>query len=386
MSWSIGIVCFPSLGGSGVIATELAAGLAARGHDVHLIASALPARIDPPPARVTFHEVRVPGYPLFDHAPYGMAVASKILDVGGAYGLDLVHAHYALPHAASAVLARQLLGAAAPVVATSLHGTDVTHTGSDPSYRAITSAAVAASDGIAVPSEWLRREAMARLDLPAGTPIEILPNFVDTDRFAPPARRDPAVLRRLFPADETGGPVLFHVSNFRPVKRTAELPEILAMVRRRLPARLVLVGDGPEREAVEARVHELGLCGSVRFLGARDEFADELRHADAFVLPSESESFGLAALEALASGVPVFAYRVGGLEDLVTPEVGALVDPFDAKGLAQTIVEAIGEPGRPAQLGEAARTRSLERFRRDVALDRYEDWYRRLLSRRHEDA
>lgn len=375
---SIGMVCFPSLGGSGVVATELASGLAERGHHVHIVASALPGRLEAMPPRLSMHEAAIPDYPLFEHAPYESAIASRILEVARAERLDLVHVHYAVPHAASGVLARSLLGPGAPPLVTSLHGTDVTHTGSDPSLRALTSAAVSASDAIVAPSEWLRREAQDRLGISA--PIETIPNFVDTVRFAPPSLRDPARLLRLFP-EGGSGPVLFHISNFRPVKRTADLPEILAKVRHSLPARLILVGDGPDRERVEARVHELGLCGSVRFLGRQGTtFVDELRHADAFLLPSESESFGLAALEALGCGVPVFGYRVGGLEEVVSPEVGALVDPFDSDALAARVVAVLAAPGVRDRLGDAARTRVLERFRRDLALDRYEALYRRLLA------
>lgn len=375
---SIGMVCFPSLGGSGVVATELAMGLAERGHDVHLIASAIPGRLETMPPRLAMHEAIVPDYPLFEHAPYESAITSKILEVARAARLDLLHVHYAVPHAASGVLARSLLGPGAPLLVTSLHGTDVTPVGSDPGVRSITTAAVAASDGIVAPSEWLRREAHDRLGISGA--IETIANFVDTERFSPPRLRDPARLLRLFP-DGGSGPVLFHISNFRPVKRTSDLPEILAKVRRHLPAHLVLVGDGPDRERVEARVHELGLCGSVRFLGKQGtEFVDVLQHADAFLLPSESESFGLAALEALGCGVPVFGYRVGGLEEVVSPDVGALVDPFDADALAAQIVAALTTPGVRDRLGDAARTRVLERFRRDLALDRYEALYRRLLA------
>ncbi|HWV39868.1 MAG TPA: N-acetyl-alpha-D-glucosaminyl L-malate synthase BshA [Vulgatibacter sp.] len=379
---TIGMVCFPSLGGSGVVATELAMGLAERGHRVHLVSSARPGRLESTPPQLAVHVADVPDYPLFEHAPYESALASKILEVARAHRLDLLHVHYAVPHAACGALARAFLGPGAPPLVTSLHGTDVNRTGSDPRLRAITAAAVAASDGIVAPSAWLRQEARDRLGIEAD--VEIIANFVDTERFSPPRARDPSRLLRLFP-EGGSGPILFHVSNFRTVKRTPDLPEILARVRRHLPARLVLVGDGPDRERVEARVHELGLCGSVRFLGPQGTaFVEELRHADAFLLPSESESFGLAALEALACGVPVFGYRVGGLDEVVPPDVGALVDPFDADALAARIVATLATPGARDRLGAAARARALDRFRRDLALDRYLAFYRRILASRAE--
>ncbi len=378
---SIGIVCFPSFGGSGVVGAELAMGLAARGHRVHLISTEPPSRIVDPPPDLTLHPVRVPRYPLFEHPPYDLAVASAIFEACERHRLDLVQVHYAVPHSASGVLARHLLGAAGPRLVTSLHGTDVTHTGPDPSYRAITAAAIRASDGITVPSAWLRDEALRRLDLEGAAPIEVIPNFVDPDRFAPPPVRDRLVLRRHFPAAADDGPVLFHVSNFRPVKRTLDLVEILSLLRRDLPSvRLLLGGDGPDRPLVEARVHELGLCGSVRFLGEQVDFAADLRHADAFVLPSESESFGLAALEALSAGVPVFGYRVGGLPEVVGADAGDLVKPFDVAALARAILPALLDPAVRDSLGRAARAHVMERFRLDPAIDRYEAYFRRVVA------
>ncbi|WP_373045413.1 N-acetyl-alpha-D-glucosaminyl L-malate synthase BshA [Vulgatibacter sp.] len=381
MKFSIGIVCFPSFGGSGVVASELARGLAERGHDAHLLSTARPGRITGDEPGLTFHEIRVPDYPLFEHAPYGLAVASKIVDVCRAHRLDLLQVHYAVPHVASGLLAKQLLGVQAPLLVTSLHGTDVTRTGSDPSYRSITSAAIAASDGVTVPSAWLRDEARARLQLPGDLPIEVIANFVDSERFAPPQVRDRARLQSLFPRAEEG-PVLFHVSNFRPVKRTGDLIEVLALLRHHLPARLVLVGDGPDRPLVEERAKALGLDGQIHFLGKQASFVEWLRHADAFLLPSECESFGVAALEALAAGVPVFGYRVGGLPEVVPAEVGRLVEPFDAKALANAVRAALETPGASERLGSAARTHVLERYRREPALDRYERYFRELLLRR----
>ena len=366
----IGVVCFPSLGGSSVVASELALGLAGRGHEVHLMASARPARAHQREG-LTFHRVHVPGYPLLEHSPYGLALASLIVEVTRAHALDLVHVHYAVPHASSALLARQVLGPHAPRLVTSLHGTDVAPLGADPSYRTVTAHAVAVSDRIIVPSAYLRDQAHTRLGLPADVPVEIIPNFVDTDHFAPAA--EPRV------RSASASVNLFHVSNLRPVKRAVDLVEVLAQVRRHLDAHLTIVGDGPDRGAVEARAAALGAARHVHFLGKRADFVDELRRADAFVLPSEVESFGVAALEALSAGVPVFAYRVGGLPEVVVDGVGRLVEPYDTGALARAIVESVSAPAAHAAMGRAARAHVLGRYRREPAIDRYLATFHRVL-------
>lgn len=381
----VGIACFPTLGGSGVIASELAAGLARRGHRVHVFATSRPSRVSASCERLSFHAVDVPGYPLFQHAPYSLALASRIVDVAREHPLDVLHVHYAVPHAASALMARQALGRAAPALVTSLHGTDVTRVGAADAYRSVTSFAVAASDAIVVPSEFLREQAHEKLGLPRDAPVEVVPNFVDTDHFVPPARRDRERFAGLFDQLEEG-PVLFHVSNFREVKRPVDLVEVLARVRRSLPARLVLVGEGPERARAEERAEELGVRGSTCFLGRRLDFVEHLRHADAFVLTSECESFGVAALEALSAGVPVFAYRVGGLPELVTQDVGRLVEPFDVDALAAALVHDVAHPEEHAAMSRAARDRAVLAYRTDPALDRYERIYRRIRKRRPTEA
>lgn len=384
MSLTLGVACFSSFGGSGVVASELATGLARRGHRVHLLASAPPSRPLPACKRLSFHPIRVAEYPLFEHAPYALAAASAMVELARSTKLDLLHVHYAVPHAASAYLARQMLGGQLRVV-TSLHGTDVTTVGADPCYREVTRFTVAASDGIVVPSAHLAAEALGLLADEAGLidapPIEVIPNFVDTERFAPAAARDPRHFDALF-SEGPRGPVLFHVSNFRPIKRTGDLVEVLARVRRAHPhARLVLVGDGPERAATEARFGEAGLRGAVVFLGKQDSFVEHLKHADAFLLPSHTESFGVAALEALSTGVPVFGYRVGGLPELVTPAVGHLVEPHDPAALAEAVGSALASPSTLAALSVAARTRALEQFRIEPALDRYEQYFARVIAR-----
>jgi N-acetyl-alpha-D-glucosaminyl L-malate synthase BshA len=375
----IGIVCYPSLGGSGVVAAELAAGIAERGHRVHLIASAAPGRT-PLPSGVRLHTVAVPDYPLFTHAPYDMAVAGMIVEVASRHGLDVLNVHYAVPHAASADLARRVLGAAAPRSVVTLHGSDVTRVGLDPSIRAVTRYAIAAADAITVPSRYLRQAAAELLGAETAARIAVLPNFVDADAFTPaPPDGERGVVDALFGA--AGGPTLIHVSNFRPVKRTGDLIEILARVRRTLPARLVLVGDGPERAAAVAQAAARGLGDHVRAVGARSDLPALLRQADAFVLTSESESFGVAALEALSSGVPVFAYRVGGLPEVVADGCGALVAPLDVAAMARALVAALDTPTQLCELRLAARRRALH-FARAAAIDRYEQLFTAEAERR----
>lgn len=376
---TIGIVCFPSLGGSGVVASEEAMGLAARGHKVHLIARERPPRALPACDRLFFHPVELSEYPLFEYPLYTLGLASALIDLSRAHGLELIHVHYAVPHATSAYVARQALGASAPKLVTSLHGTDVTRVGVEPAYRSATTFAVGQSDAVIVPSAFLQREAHRLLELPASLPVEVIPNFVDTDRFVPKDADDTRVLRGLFGPDAGEGPLLIHVSNFRPVKRVVDVIEVLARVRQHLPARLVLVGEGPERSLAETRARQLGLEPWVAFTGRRNDFAQDLRHADAFVLPSQSESFGVAALEAMSSGVPVFGYRVGGLPELVTEEVGALVQPFDVDALAEAVLVTLQNPGAHQSMRAAARARAVTHFRAEPALDRYETLLRRVL-------
>jgi N-acetyl-alpha-D-glucosaminyl L-malate synthase BshA len=381
---SVGIVCFPSLGGSGIVATELAVGLSQRGHRVHVIASAPPSRTLPTCENLFLHEVSVPTHPALQHPPYTLALAASLVEIASDHGLDVIHVHYAVPHATSAYLARQVLGAKAPRVVTTLHGSDVTQIGSDPSLRSITRFVVVEADGVTVPSEFLKAEIYGKLGVPPGRAIDVIPNFVDTEHFTPAPTRDRSRFDALFASaggdpEDRGAPVLFHVSSFRPVKRVVDLVEVLARVRRHAKARLMLVGDGPDRQKLMQRARELDVLRSVCLVGAHAEFVDYLRQADAFLLPSESESFGVAALEALSCGVPVVAYRVGGLPDVVVPEVGRLVEPFDVEAFAAATLGLLSDDGRRETAGRAARAHVEARFRRDAAIDRYENHYRRVL-------
>ena len=412
---TIAVVCYPGLGGSGVVASELALGLAARGHRIHVVATSIPERLRVAPGQgvrpeIRFHHVEVPRSPVFEHAPYDVAVASQLVELARREPIDLVHLHYAVPHAASALLAGQVLGAAAPAMVVTLHGTDVTQLGVHPSLHAVTAFALGAMAGVTAPSQYLRSAAAERFGL-AAERIEVIPNFVDLERFAPPARRDheagglAALFERGCGIDERSavagggepdgfaggagglprgidGPILFHVSNFRPIKRPLDLVEVLARVRRSLPARAVLVGDGPERDAVARRAHELGVDGAVRLLGRRDDFCVLLRHADGFLLPSESEGFGVAALEAMAAGVPVFGYRVGGLPEVVSDGAGALVPRGDVDALAAAVVAGVRDRGVRDAMGRTARAAAEARFGAGAAVVRYEDYFRHVLAGR----
>jgi N-acetyl-alpha-D-glucosaminyl L-malate synthase BshA len=373
----VGIACFSTFGGSGVVAAEIAMGLARRGHRVHVFSDDVPGRLDQRERNVLFHPVEVRAYPQLKHPPYTLALTSKLVEVARREQLDLIHAHYAIPHAASAYLARQVLATDAagrpPRIITTLHGTDITLVGSDDSFLPLTQFTIAASDAVTTPSAWLREATYATLGIPRTVAIEVVPNFVDTDRFAPaaaPARATPRVL--------------VHVSNFRPVKRVDDVVRVFDRVRSALPDQPVvlrLVGDGPERPRVAALAHALGLETEVHFLGERVDLPDVLRGADVFLLPSETESFGLAALEAMASGVPVVASRVGGLpEVIVDGETGLLCPLGDVAAMADACLALLRDDARAARMAVAARRRAEGAFRPEAAVDRYLDVYRRALA------
>ena len=370
---SIGVACFSTFGGSGVVAAEIAMSLARRGHRVHVFSDELPGRLDPRGAGVVFHRVGAPAYPQLGHDLYTLALASKIVEVARRDGLDLVHAHYALPHAVSAELARQVLattpGARAPRIVTTLHGTDTTLVGIDPGFLPLTRFAVLCSDAVTVPSAWLAEATRRNLDLPAELALDVIANFVDTERFAPAT------------APTSAPPVVVHVSNFRPLKRTGDVVRIFARVRADRAARLLLVGDGPDRARALELARELGVAGDVEVVGERVDLPALLERAAVFLLPSENESFGLAALEALACGVPVVASRVGGVPEVVRDgEVGFLHDVGDWAAMAASTARLLDDPALRARLGRAARAHAEAHFRVEPAVDRYEAVYRRVLA------
>src|SRR5580692_9530399 len=289
----IGITCYPTYGGSGVVATELGMELAARGHEVHFISYAPPIRLTDANERIQFHEVEISSYPLFDHAPYALSLAVKMMQVAETEGLDLLHVHYAIPHSVSALLARMMAAPKRLPVITTLHGTDITLVGSDRSYLPITRFSIEQSDGVTAISKYLQERTVREFEIKR--PIEVIPNFVNCDLYK---RTDDASLRAKWAPN--GEPILMHLSNFRPVKRITDAVEIFALVREKIPAKLVMIGDGPDRGAAEYMVRNKRLSKDVFFLGKQDNIQQKLGVADLMFLLSDEESFGLAALEAMA--------------------------------------------------------------------------------------
>jgi N-acetyl-alpha-D-glucosaminyl L-malate synthase BshA len=366
---TIAIACYPTFGGSGVIATEVGLELAALGHRVHFISYAMPSRLATamPRDNVFFHEVQPREYPLFYDSSYPLALASKMVEIARRDPLDVVHVHYALPHATSAYLAKQILGDRAPKIIVTLHGTDITLVGSDPSFLPITRFSILAGDAITVPSRHLKQATYDKLDIPNDVPIEVIPNFVDTERFCP-IERAPSTTKRMV-----------HVSNFRPLKRVDDVIRVFARVRASIDAELILIGDGPERARIEVMVERQGLQSRVSFLGERTDFIEHLRSADLFLLPSETESFGLAALEAQSCGVPVIASNAGGLPEVIAHgRTGFLERVGDVDAMASRALELLADPARQKEQAKAARERVLELFSRGPR--RYLELYQRTIS------
>ncbi|MCB9547081.1 MAG: N-acetyl-alpha-D-glucosaminyl L-malate synthase BshA [Myxococcales bacterium] len=364
----IGITCYPTLGGSGIIAAEVGMALARRGHAVHFVGAEQPRRLEPTPG-VWFHAVPLQAHAVFPRPPEALALASTLAHVAAREGLDVLHAHYAVPHAVSAWMATELLPPdQRPGLVTTLHGTDVTLLADDPAYAPLLRHCVARSDVVTTPSAWLAAEAERRLGA-AAPATEVIPNFVDPQRFRPANGVDAARLAALFGGGDA--PVVAHVSSFRAIKRVPMVLDVFA--RLRVPARLLLIGDGPERSAVEAAIEARGLGDRVRLLGNLERFEPLLRACAAFLLPSASESFGLAALEALASGVPVVASAVGGLPEVVRDgETGHLVAADDAADFAACLERVLGDADHAARLRAAARADVLARFQPGPIIERYE--------------
>ena len=365
MSLAVGITCYHTFGGSGIVATEIGLELARRGHRVHFICAEPPARLDPATPNLAFHKVELREYPLLLEGQYPLALASQMIDVAQKERLDLLHVHYALPHATSAYLARQILGPRAPRVITTLHGTDVVLVGNDPSYLPITRFSIEQSDGVTAPSRFLAQA--TRDNFGTTRAIEVIPNFVDTDRFTPNGASD-------------GDPLIVHSSNFRPLKRVDDVLAAYERVARGRRCRLALLGDGPERPRIEAEVRARGLADRVDFLGETLDVAATLRRARVFLLPSETESFGLAALEALACGVPVVASRTGGLPEVVREgEDGYLLPVGDVDTMASAVARILDDAALHARLAAAARAGAVARFSRAPMVGRYERYYERVL-------
>jgi N-acetyl-alpha-D-glucosaminyl L-malate synthase BshA len=370
----IGISCYPTFGGSGVVATELAMALAARGDEVHVISYALPSRLSLLDPRLQYHEVVVPRYPLFEYPPYSLALATKMVEVARHQGLDLLHVHYAVPNAVSAVLAREILKPQPIKVVTTLHGTDITLVGNDPSFLETTRYSINQSDGVTAVSASLRRATIDSFGIER--PIEVVPNFIDPARFERVRGQEGA--RRWA---QPGERVLVHISNFRPIKRLLDVVEIFLRVRREIPARLLLVGDGPDRAKVEARCRQCPDGGGIVFIGNLPVVEEVLQNADLFLLPSETESFGLAALEAMACEVPVIATAVGGLPEVVREgENGFLLPVGDVDGMASAALRLLRDDELHRRFKSNARRWAVETFAQENVVSRYRELYERVLA------
>jgi N-acetyl-alpha-D-glucosaminyl L-malate synthase BshA len=375
---NIGIVCYASVGGSGIVATELAKCLAARGHDVHMISIDRPFRYSEYQPGLSFHRVNTPAYPLFREPQYILSLATSIVHVSRARALDVIHAHYAVPHATAAYLARQILetapnGARVPKVVTTLHGTDITLVGSDQSYAETVAFSIERSDGVTAVSASLRDDTYRALGVTH--PIEVIPNFLDCTRYR---RIDSQALRQRYARDEREKLVI-HMSNFRPVKRAEVVVEVFSRIAEAVPARLLLIGDGPDLGKALDRAAALGVSSRVDALGEQDQVVPLLSIADLFLLPSLQESFGLAALEAMACRVPVVASSVGGLGEVIEHgRSGFLHELDDIEGMAASGVELLRDPDLHAAVAERGRRTVKERFCADLIVPRYESFYREL--------
>ena len=378
----IGITCYPTYGGSGVVATELGIELAQRGHQVHFIAYSQPVRLIEPHPNIHFHEVSVSQYPLFLYPPYDLALATRMAEVAEIYSLDLLHVHYAIPHSVSAYLAKQMLATGRngarrnlPVV-TTLHGTDITLVGLDRSYLPITRFSIEQSDGVTAISNYLRDRTLREFD--TRNEIKVIYNFVNCDLY----RRDTkkADDRALYA--DANERILVHLSNFRPVKRVQDVIEVFDRVNREIPSRLLMIGDGPDRSTAEWLVKQKRLRDRVHFLGKQDEVEAKLAVSDLMLMPSELESFGLAALEGMACKVPSIATNVGGVPELIDHgKTGYLTEVGDVKTMAKYAVELLSDESKLRTMGELARFEAQSRFCASSIIGHYEDFYARVLER-----
>jgi L-malate glycosyltransferase len=373
----IGIVCYPTFGGSGVVATELGKALAELGNQIHFITYSQPHRLEFLHENVFYHEVTVKSYPLFEFAPYEVILASKIVDVVKHEKLDLLHVHYAIPHASAAFMAREILktqGVYLPII-TTLHGTDITLVGKDPSFAPVVTFCINQSDGVTAVSEDLKKDTLSHFDIQRE--IEAIPNFIDVSRFR--KQKKDHFKKAICPNDEK---LIVHTSNFRKVKRVEDVVSVFNIVRQTVPAKLLLVGDGPERIKIEGMCRELDICNDVRFLGKLDAVEEVLSVADLFIMPSEKESFGLAALEAMACEVPVISSNVGGLPELnIQGKTGFLSNVGDVTDMAKNAIFILDN----ANL-ETFRTNALNRakeFDSNHIVPKYLEYYQQILDKSH---
>jgi N-acetyl-alpha-D-glucosaminyl L-malate synthase BshA len=375
---NIGIICYASIGGSGIVATELGKNLALRGHHVHVLSSEMPFRLGDYQPGLSFHRVETPNYPLFREPQYLLALANKIVQVSREERLDIIHAHYAVPHATAGYLAREILGAAnggkVPRVITTLHGTDITLVGSDRSYKEIVGFSIAQSDGVTAVSESLKSDTYRELG--RSHDIRVIPNFIDA---ADARRSDRGDLRASFAPG--GEKLIIHVSNFRPVKRVTAVVEIFRKIHAQVPSRLLMVGDGPDLAEAAERARTAGLGDAVRFLGDQEQVVPLLSASDLFLMPSAQESFGLAALEAMACEVPVVASRVGGVPELVEHGVTGILCPADDLGaMADAAVRLLTDEALHARMAKASRKRAVDHFTDARVVPMYERYYDEVLT------
>lgn len=370
----IGIACYPTYGGSGVVAAELGKALAERGHQIHFISYAMPIRLDGFIGNIMYHEVEISNYPLFDFPLYTPALASKIVEVAKFETLDIIHAHYAIPHATSAYLAKVILGTGAPRIVTTLHGTDITLVGLEPSYLPVMKFSIEQSDGVTAVSRFLKEKTITNYGI--NKDIRVIPNFVDVEKYK---RIDSTDICRNLAAP--GEKVLIHVSNFRSVKRVQDVVRIFNLIRQKIPARLLLVGDGPDRSNCEMLARELNIINDIKFLGKQVELVPLLSASDLFLMPSQSESFGLSALEAMACELPVVSSSVGGLPELVVHgETGYIAEIGDIERMAKYAVDLLTNPARYKMFAAASRKRAVEMFAAEKVVDQYEQYYEYVLS------
>ena len=368
----IGITCYPTYGGSGVVATELGKELAARGHDVHFISYALPIRLTMND-RIYFHEVEVLTYPLFEYPPYDLVLATKMAEVMTRFDLDILHVHYAIPHSISAYLAKMMLNERVVPFVTTLHGTDITLVGNDRSYLPITRFGIERSDAVTAVSEYLKRRTIEEFQVQRE--VTVIPNFVDCDLYK---RSNDKSLRQKFAAPDEG--ILIHISNFRPLKRVEDVIETFSLVHKKRKSRLLMVGDGPDRPKAEWLAKTHGIADDVLFLGKQSDMSQVLSIADILLLPSELESFGLVALEAMACEVPVVASRVGGIPEVVNEGTdGFLFDVGDVSSMAEGCLTILNDPQRRAAMGQAAREHARRDYSSSKIVQLYENLYRRTI-------
>jgi len=370
---NIGITCYPTYGGSGTVATELGKSLASRGHNIHFISTSIPYRLTEFIRNIYYHEVQVLNYPLFDYTPYSLALASKMAIVARRENLDILHVHYAIPHAASAFLAQKILGEEKylPYI-TTLHGTDITLVGADPSYFEITKFSIEQSDAVTAVSKYLKNQTYYRFSVK--NEIDVIPNFVDTDLFAP---KSDDIRDCLANKDEK---ILMHISNFRPVKRIADIIEVFELVSQKVKSRLVLVGSGPEKEKARLLAETKGLTEKITFLGVQNDVSDIIKCADAYLLISTNESFGLTALEAMSSGIPVIGTSGSGMDEFVGESgSGLLFQPGDIHAIAEGCIEILKNKQLAKEMGKKGRETALAKFNRSHVTDLYENLYKKAI-------